>query len=149
MEQSSDAMAQYEKDLYKKALLEWRQSLIVTGEKSQTEYDRLLATLSGGALGISFAFVKNFIVDDSPHVLSMLMVSWGSWTFSILCVLFSHFFSTKALRKAVKQHDDKTFHTEPVGGAYDHVLVWLNLLGGLAFVFGAISMCVFAFYNLK
>ena len=40
MEQSSDAMAQYEKDLYKKALLEWRQSLIVTGEKSQTEYDR-------------------------------------------------------------------------------------------------------------
>ena len=96
----------------------------------------LVVALSGGALGISFAFVERFVGDDPPLALWALMAAWVAWVCSLALVLGSHFFSTQALRKAVTQVDEKKINTERVGGNYDRVLVWLNAIGGITFILG-------------
>ena len=60
-------------------LAAYRNVLIALETKSQTEYDRLVVALSGGALGISFAFVERFVGDDPPLALWTLMAAWVAW----------------------------------------------------------------------
>ena len=70
----------------------YRDVLIALETKSQTEYDRLVVALSGGALGISFAFVERFVGDDPPLALWTLMVALGAWVCSLALMLGSRFF---------------------------------------------------------
>ena len=56
-------------DQFSKDRKQYRTALSALEQKSQAEYDRLVVLLSGGALGISFAFVEGFIGDDPPRVL--------------------------------------------------------------------------------
>ena len=130
-------------------LKQYREDVLATEQKSQAEYDRLVVALSGGALGVSFAFVERFIGDDPPRVLWTLMVAWVVWVCSLAFVLGSHFFSTMAMRATVVQLDDGKIYTEPVGGASGRVLVWLNFLGGATFILGAFLAGVFVWYNLE
>ena len=127
----------------------YRDVLTALETKSQTEYDRLVVALSGGALGISFAFVERFIGDDPPLALWALMAAWVAWVCSLALVLGSHFFSTQALRKAVTQVDEKKINTERVGGNYDRVLVCLNAIGGITFILGTSFAGVFFLCNLE
>ena len=128
---------------------QYRDALIAVEQKSQAEYDRLVVALSGGALGISFAFVERFVGDNPPRVLWALMIAWLAWVCSLACVLGSHFFSTKALRRAVAQVDANRIHAERVGGAYDVLLVWLNAVGGVTFILGTVLAGVFVWCNLE
>ena len=41
--------------------IEYRKDLIALEQRAQEAYDTTLLTLSGGALGVSFAFVKDFL----------------------------------------------------------------------------------------
>ena len=127
----------------------YRDALIALEQKSQAKYDRLAVTLSGGALGISFVFVERFVGDDPSHTLWALMVAWASWVCSLALVLGSHFFSTRALRKAVAQVDDSTINKERAGGTYDRILVCLNAFGGVMFILGVFFAGVFVWYNLE
>ena len=124
----------------------YRDVLTALETKSQTEYDRLVVALSGGALGISFAFVERFVGDDPPLALWALM---AAWVCSLALVLGSHFFSTQALRKAVTQVDEKKINTERVGGNYDRVVGCLNAFGGIAFILGTSFAGVFFLCNLE
>ena len=127
----------------------YRDTLIELEQKSQTEYDRLIVMLSGGALGISFAFVDRFVGDDPPRVLLALVVAWGAWTGSLACVLWSHYTSVKSMRKAVMQVDNDELDKDRVGGNYDCFLEILNPLGGVLFIIGAISAGVFVSCNVR
>ena len=66
---------------------DYRDVLTALETKSQTEYDRLVVALSGGALGISFAFVERFVGDDPPLALWALMAAWVAWVCSLALVL--------------------------------------------------------------
>ena len=142
-------------------LAAYRNVLIALETKSQTEYDRLVVALSGGALGISFAFVERFVGDDPPLVLWTLMAAWVAWVCSLALMLWSHFFSTKALRKAVIQVDkalrkavakvdEEKTDTECVwNNNYDRVVGCLNAFGGIAFILGTSFAGVFFLCNLE
>ena len=145
----SESHAPVSRDQSGRDLKQYRKDLLATEQKSQAEYDRLVVALSGGALGVSFAFVERFIGDDPPRVLWTLMVAWIVWVCSLAFVLGSHFLSTMAMRATVVQLDDGKIDTEPVGGASDPVLVWLNFLGGATFILGAFLAGVFVWYNLE
>ena len=136
-------------DQFSKDRKQYRTALSALEQKSQAEYDRLVVLLSGGALGISFAFVEGFIGDDPPRVLWALMVAWFAWVCSLASVLFSHFFSVKALRTTVKQVDDGKVYTERIGGTFDRFVEWLNISGGITFILGALLAGVFVWYNLE
>ena len=46
---------------------QYRKDLSALEQKSQAEYDRMVVTLSRGAMGISFAFVGRVIGDSQPQ----------------------------------------------------------------------------------
>ena len=86
-------------------LKEYRVYLLDSEQKAQEEFDKTVLTLSGGALGISFAFIKD-IVGPHPVVnVGYLFVAWILWGLSVTAVLASYFTSHLALRHAIKQVD--------------------------------------------
>jgi hypothetical protein len=46
---------------------EYRAQLVAVQRKSEEAFDKTVVTLSGGALGVSFAFVTNFFPDTGPR----------------------------------------------------------------------------------
>lgn len=128
---------------------EYRRTLETLERESQQSYDKAVLTLSGGALGISFAFVSN-IFGKSPVICpGWLLTAWISWGVSVTAILFSFFFSNLALRKAIDQVDNKTIRGERPGGSFDMVTAILNAAGGLLFLVGVISIIIFVTANMR
>jgi hypothetical protein len=114
-------------------------------QDSQSSYDKTVLTLSGGALGVSFAFVKD-IIGDSPVKFSVaLTIAWIMWVFSVACVLFSFLFSQQALKRAVDQIDDG----KTPDNFFNKVTACLNIASGILFLFGVISIIVFVTNNVR
>jgi len=130
------------------ALEHYRESLILAEEKAQSEYDRLIVTLSGGALAVSFAFVHQFIGNRTPIWISTLIGAWTCWVVSLACILISHYFSATAMRKAIEQVDVGAIRTQHIGGWFDAAIKWSNILAGLFFLIGAILTIVFVVINM-
>lgn len=127
---------------------EYRKLLVTAEQRAQEDFDKTVLALSGGALGISFAFVKN-IIGDQPAVYSWALLSaWIAWGFSVTCVLASYFVSQIALRHAIKQVDDNKIFEQSPGGIYSKITAVLNAFGGLLFLLGVVLMVMFAALNM-
>jgi hypothetical protein len=131
-----------------KATQAFRSLLDDLERKSQEAYDKAILTLSGGALGVTISFVKD-VVCDRPQDSHLLLTSWSIWGLSLLCILFSHFFSQHALRKTIKQLDAGTLGHEPPGGWFDRLTVGLNTAAGLFFLVGTFVFVFFAYNNMR
>ena len=128
-------------------LREYRELLITAEQKAQEDFDKTVLALSGGALGISFAFVKD-IVGTQPWEQSWaLLVAWTAWTISVACVLASYYFSQQSLRHGIKQVDAEEIYDQAPGGSYSKITNILNALGGTLFLIGVISIIYFAATN--
>lgn len=127
--------------------LEYRKLLQDLEIRSLESYDKAVMTLSGGGLAISFAFIKDIIGNGSIECKALLMISWISWSTSILVVILSFLCSHYALRNAITSidNDDKTEH---LGGKFDILTKTLNILSGLLFFIGTICMILFATSNI-
>lgn len=143
---------QVDEDESTKALwLDYRKTLIECEQKSQEQYDKAVIVLSGGALAVSIAFIKDVLGDAAPVHTEWLAVAWGAWGISLACILFSFWFSSVALRKTITQVDVRKPHEGIVspGDKWTTVLKWLNFAGGALFVAGAVCLFVFAYHNLN
>ena len=127
---------------------EHRKLLVSADQKSQEDFDKTVLTLSGGALGISFAFLKDIIGTEPIHYAALLITSWSAWGLSMLCVLTSYFCSHMAIRRMIRQIDEDTFHIEKKGGAWRDATASLNVVGAVFFIAGVLSITVFAAKNL-
>lgn len=132
----------------KEADPEYRQWLVVAEQKAQEDFDKTVLTLSGGALGISFAFVKDIVGDNAIYNSSWLVVAWVSWALSTSAMLGSFFVSRLALRKAIRQCDEGTIYCESPGGFYTVLTRLLNVCGAVLFVLGVCFMAAFVNTNL-
>jgi hypothetical protein len=127
---------------------DYRALLVKTQQDSQTDYDKAVLTLAGGALGISFAFLKDIVGDQRLSHTHLLLFAWGCWGFSLISILGSFFSSQLALRKAIGQLDEDKLGTEHPGGFCDFITSLLNAAGGLLLLIGIILMIVFVSHNL-
>ena len=107
-------------------------------------YGTLLISLSGGALGLSFTFLRQ-IVGNSPSQSCLLACAWISWITSLVCILLSHYLSALAMEEAIRQHDRSEKVT---GGRFDLVTRVLNAGSGLAFIAGAFLAVLFMIFNM-
>lgn len=125
---------------------DWRKHLVTAEQKSQEDLDKALLSLSGGALGVSFVFLKD-IVGLGPLVSTWsLLLAWGSWTASTMTVLLSYYGSVFTIQRAItrldaKQPNDRAF---ALLGAITRIL---NAAGGLLFAVGVASMLYFVVMN--
>ncbi len=131
-----------------KSLEKYRDTLLTAEQKAQENFDKTILALSGGALGITFAFIKD-IVGDKPIVNSnLILFAWLSWGISISSVLLSYYFSQMALRKAIKQVDDGEIYKSHPGGSFDLVTGIVNALSGIFFLVGVVLAAIFAQSNI-
>jgi len=130
-------------------LSEYRQALLPAEQKAQEDFDKTVVSLSGGALGVSFAFVKDFLGDRAPTSLWLLEVAWVAWGLSVTAILVSYFTSRFALRRAIQQVDDRSILHQPPGGKFTFWTHVLNGCGGLLFLVGVAAIGVFVFKNLQ
>src|SRR5262245_17256947 len=99
-----------------KELSEYRRHLVSAEQKTQDDYDKTVLTLSGGALGISFAFVDKFIRQGPTIRPDLLVAAWTAWVASVGLVLVSFYVSGLALRKAINQTDEREIYSSRPGG---------------------------------
>lgn len=128
---------------------EYRNLLTKTEQESQSDFDKAILTLSGGALGISVALTRDFIGTSKATAVAVLICAWAAWSLSSTAVLVSFYTSTLALRKAIKQLDAGRLGMERPGGWYDFGTTSLNLIGLVLFVAGLVLIIIFFSYNLR
>lgn len=121
---------------------DYRNLLTKTEQESQAAYDKATLTLSGGALGLSFAFVKDFIGSDPMALSWALLLAWISWALSATSILTSFYLSQQALREAIRQLDCGDSMQRP-GGWRDALTAKLNCSGLCLFALGLVMMIFF------
>lgn len=126
---------------------EYRELLQKLEVESQITYDKAVMTLSGGALAISFAFVKDFTPIDGAQDIIILLTAWTLWGLSLAAVLASHYLSTLALRHAINAMDDGAQEKKP--NQYDAATAMLNAASGAFFILGVICLVTFVCLNME
>jgi hypothetical protein len=124
---------------------DYRSKLIALEQKAQESYDKTVLSLSGGALGVSFAFVTGFVERGRMQASGLLVAAWLSWAVSVAATLASHFTSHHALRRAVKELDAGR---PAEGGSWDLFTEILNGMAGLLFLVGVVLVAVFVRRNV-
>ena len=130
-------------------LVEYRKFLVAAEQKSQEDFDKTVLTLSGGALAISFTFLKEVVGTNDIYQPVFLVSAWWLWAASIFCVLLSYFLSHLSLRKAIQQVDDGTIYSQRPGGRCAIWTASLNIVGAVFFVFGVCALTYFASVNFS
>jgi hypothetical protein len=120
---------------------EHRKWLVSAYEGATQWFDKAIMTLSGGALGVSIAFIHD--VAPKPEHKWLLGVAWILFALSLLLILISFLTSQRAILDMIRQIDEDV---EKVvrGKATDR----LNRAAAGSFVLGAIFLVIFALYNL-
>jgi hypothetical protein len=129
-------------------LPDYRKENVAAAAKAQDDYDKAILSLSGGALGVSFAFIKD-IVGPGPVVRQyFLFAAWVAWAVSASCTLLSFYTSDQALRKAIRQTDLKKIDREKPGGWIAALTAVLNAGAGLLFLLGVGLIVYFVAANM-
>ncbi len=115
----------------------------------QREYDKAVMALSGGAFGVSLAFLKDVLGEKELNCTQALLAAWICWGASVTATLFSYYTSTVALRRAVKQTDDREVYLKLLGGPFNLITKTLNVLGGVLFLAGVLSIVFFVSQNIS
>lgn len=126
----------------------YRSLLLNIEQKMQSDFDKAVMTLSGGALGISFTFLKEVVKATAIKSSGWLLCAWILWGASISCVLFSYFSSSLAMRKAISQTDEEKIYVEAEGGFFNKVTYVLNPAGGILFLLGIVAIALFMRWNM-
>jgi hypothetical protein len=127
---------------------DYRKHLVLAEQKAQEDFDKTVMSLSGGALGISFAFIDK-IVGTNPMISpSLLFYAWWSWGASVAIVLLSYLFSIRAIRRAIKQTDTGAIYIRRPGGKAALLTEISNLLGASLFFLGLFLIGLFIKRNL-
>ncbi len=132
-----------------KALAEYRKLLIANEQDAIDEFDKAIIALSGGALAISFAFIKDIVKPENMIETGWLLWAWVSWGMSIIFVVAAYYSSHVANYIAIKQVDEKKIYSEAPGRRANTVTLVLNPLAGIAFILGLILMVFFVSKNFQ
>lgn len=129
-------------------LKEYRQGLVDTQRKLNESYDKLLITLSGGALALSIAFLKDVIGANDISYPMLLLVSWGLFVLSLASILGEILFGIQAHKIAILQIDSETIRSQKVGGKFSKWSTNLHWMAAISLILGLILISSFVFLNL-
>ena len=109
--------------------------------------DAALLKLSAGALGLSFAFLRQFVGDVAAARWAWLLYcAWGLWAACSMCVLWSFHYSGLAMDRAIEQYDGA--HAVD-GGRPERVTRFLNGASKVTFTLGLVFAVVFMIGNAR
>jgi hypothetical protein len=123
-------------------MLEYRRTLQAAEDASHNDYDKAILTLSGGALGITFAFFREIAARLGDARPIWLIAAWAAWCLSLASILSSFYTAGKANRLAIQQINRNQLPDKP-GGSWDRATRRLNFSGGVCFLLGAVFAVCF------
>ena len=129
-------------------LKKYRVSLTETVRALNESYDKMLLTLSGGALGLSIAFLKDVVALENLKNPEFLLWSWVAFIVSLASVLGRVMFGIEAHKKAIAQVDNGTIYKSKPGGAFSSLTKGLHIMSAAALLLGLILIVVFAYQNI-
>ena len=129
-------------------LIEYRKQLIEIEQKVGDSFLKTLLTLSGGALGLSLAFIKDIIGDDPIQNSKALIISWSLLTLSLASILVSLYLGIIAYRCAINQIDKCTIYQQSPGGKCAKLMPIFNCLSICTFIAGLVFLLVFTYMNI-
>jgi hypothetical protein len=121
--------------------IEERKRLTALHEKATDSFDRAVMTLSGGALGISLAFIHD--VAPHPRHVWVLGIGWILFAVSLLLILGSFLTSERAIVRMVTAMD--AGESAIARGRWTDYLNWAS---AGAFILGVAFLVLFAWSNL-
>lgn len=125
----------------------YREALEKYEQKAYEDYDKAILTLSGGALVLSFTFVKD-IAGNIILFKCSLVVAWIAWVLSLTSTLLSYLSSQFALRRAIKilEAEDEP---KDIFGISHYITICLSVLAAVFFIVGVVSFTIFANKTLE
>jgi hypothetical protein len=132
-----------------KSLLKYRHDLIQAVFKLNENYDKLIITLAGGALGLSLVFIRDFVGDEQIQNTTLLILSWFFFILCLIAILIALLFGIEAHKKAIKQVDSDTIYVEKPGGLFSVLTTVLHYSGTVFLITGFILMVSFVYTNLE
>jgi hypothetical protein len=121
----------------------FRDHLIQLEQRAQEVYDKYLVAMSTGALGLSFAFTRDFLGEYQAIGIGFLYASWVGWALALGLSLASFYVSTLAIRRAIERFDS----SGSVDSRFDVAVRVLNPAAGIFFLCGVLSFVAFAIAN--
>ncbi len=120
---------------------------------SSENFDKSILTYSSWALGISIAFLKDFIPITVAKVPCLLYQSWILFTFSIAATTISFLLSYKGLElslsHAVKYYLEENHDYFNKDNIYNKIVKNLNWASGASFILGLLFTLIFVMSNLE
>lgn len=147
---SDDSSTGSEQDKWRQEYLQHRNYLITTSLAQIGQFDKLIVTLSGGALALSLTFIKEISPTPSPTSKWLVLAAWIFFTGSLVSTLFSHLTSHKDADFEIKKLDESYEKQEDVynpANPFRNKTVWLNRISATAFLLGLLLLVAFASIN--
>lgn len=148
----SDADKAY-KDEVQKVFKEFKTEIEKRQVSSSENFDKSILTYSSWALGISVAFLKDFIPITVALAPSLLYISWALFCWAIGSTTISFLLSYKGLEQTLK-HGEKYYLDEDDSylnkdNNFNKAVKWLNWTSGVSFIIALILTIVFVSLNLE
>ena len=131
------------------AYLKERDLLIDAEREAIRSFDKTMIMLAAGALALSFGFVREMKV--SPASDWHLYSAWVALLVSLLVVLVSFLLSQHAMRRQIAIIEgclDSSGSSDPGLTRWAKVIVVLNWMSLISFLFGVAFFAIFAAHNL-
>ncbi len=113
------------------------------------EFDKTILALTGGAFGVSFAFLKDIVAPGLIVNKGWLMTAWIAWCCALMANLTSFYFSHLAMRRAQREYRRGERDEAKLSGFFGTSVMWLNPSAGGLFIAGLICMSIFVTSNLR
>lgn len=113
--------------------------------ESSSQFDKQLLFFASGALGLSFAFIKDIVKLDVATNKSILVTAWSLFGIVIILSIISHYTSLKAINTKIKNLNAKVDNDSKKMNAFTK---WLNILMIVFLALGLILLTVFISINI-
>lgn len=130
-----------------------RDELLQQQMSNSETYDKSLLTLSSAFLGLSLAFIKDFVPLQDVKSSWLLMASWIGFSLVIIGTIWSFIYGQRVIKKlmvsAEKYYKGRDQNALNVSTIYSKKLDRLNEFSGLAFIASVVLSITFVLVNLN
>jgi hypothetical protein len=133
----------------KRAISEYQDSLSRLKFEQETQRDKTLVLVAGGALTVSFAFIPTFVEHHALTLLWWLFAAWICWTASLAMTVVGYSLSIanyKHVITALSERNWKAVHDQTLIGK---LIEPINIATSVAAVTGFVLFGYFAINNLE
>jgi hypothetical protein len=122
----------------------YRQDMLKIEQTISSDFDKLILTISSGALVLSMAFFQYVAPHPSVSTLRWISWAWSLFAISVISILVALFGSQLAHRNAVSQEDHGLIDHRVPGGFLTLIARFLALVAMVTCIFAVGFFVVFA-----